>query len=244
MTVQVQAMFMTRLTKGRTRAVDSVHHCRVLAAALGVLTASLVSLTEISDLRGEPAGSSGESGPVPAAQVGSLYPLLAATAGRSTQELSFLHSRFNDVEAWKREARPKVLSLLKYDPPSCDPRAEVVDRVDCGSYIREKLYFNTTPDIRVPAYLLLPKGEPKRRPAIVALHDHGAFFVWGKEKVIATEHEHPALTEFKRTSYSGRSYGSELAKRGYVVIAIDMFYWANGGRFWPMTRRSGMTVTR
>ena len=42
---------------------------------------------------------------------------------------------------------------------------------------------------------------------------------------MATEHEHPALTEFKRTAYSGRSWGSELAKRGYVVIAIDMFYW-------------------
>ena len=97
--------------------------------------------------------------------------------------------------------------------------------MDCGEYVREKLYFNTTPEVRVPAYLLLPKGEVKRRPAIVALHDHGAFFVWGKEKIIATENEHPALTEFKRTAYSGRSYGTELAKRGYVVIAIDMFYW-------------------
>lgn len=162
---------------------------------------------------------------IPDAQVGSLYPFLRATASRSTFDLSFLQERFQDVEAWKREARPKVLNLLHYAPPRCDPRAEVVERVDCGTYVREKLYFNTTPDVRVPAYLLLPKGEPKRRPAIVALHDHGAFFVWGKEKVIATENEHPALTAFKRTSYSGRSYGDELAKRGYVVIAIDMFYW-------------------
>jgi dienelactone hydrolase len=77
----------------------------------------------------------------------------------------------------------------------------------------------------VPAYLLLPKGEKKRRPAIVALHDHGAFFVWGKEKVVATEREHPSLTEFKRTAYAGRSWASELARRGYVVIATDMFYW-------------------
>ena len=179
-----------------------------------------------ASLRGsEPVGPSDKGSAIPHAQAGSLYPFLKATADRSTRELSFLQERFTDVEAWKREARPKVLSLLQYAPPKCDPRAEVVERVDCGQYIREKLYFNTTPDIRVPAYLLLPKGEAKRRPAIVALHDHGAFFAWGKEKVIATEHEHPALTEFKRTAYSGRSYGSELAKRGYVVIAIDMFYW-------------------
>ena len=80
--------------------------------------------------------------------------------------LSFLHERFQDVAAWKGEAQPKVLSLLQYAPPKCDPRAEVVERVDCGAYIREKVYFNTTPDIRVPAYLLLPKGEAKRRPAL------------------------------------------------------------------------------
>jgi len=176
-------------------------------------------------LAAPPGDSAKQEVVIPDAQTGSLYPLLRATASRSTFDLSFLQSRFQDVEAWKREARPKVLSLLHYDPPRCDPRAEVVERVDCGAYVREKLYFYTTPDIRVPAYLLLPKGEPKRRPAIVALHDHGAFFVWGKEKVIATPNEHPALTEFKRTSYSGRSYGDELAKRGYVVIAIDMFYW-------------------
>jgi dienelactone hydrolase len=162
---------------------------------------------------------------IPDAQVGNLFPFLRATAGRSTLELSFLQGRFQDVETWKGEARPRVLGLLQYAPPKCPPAAEVVERVDCGEYVREKIYFNTTPDIRVPAYLLLPKGPPKRRPAVVALHDHGGFYVWGKEKIIATERQHPALTEFKRTAYSGRSFGSELAKRGYVVIAIDMFYW-------------------
>lgn len=162
---------------------------------------------------------------VPHAQTGSLYPFLRATAGRSELKLSFLQPRFRNLEAWKRQARRQFRELLQYDPPHCAPNAEIVERVDCGEYVREKLYFNTTPDIRVPAYLLLPKGEPKRRPAIVALHDHGGFYVWGKEKVISTEGEHPALAEFKRTYYAGRSFGSELAKRGYVVIAIDMFYW-------------------
>ena len=167
----------------------------------------------------------GEVPVIPDAQVGNLFPFVEATAGHSTLELSFLHDHFQDVEAWKARGRRQVHELLRYDPPKCDPKAEVVERVDCGEYLREKVYFNTTPDIRVPAYVLLPKGEPKRRPAVVALHDHGAFFAFGKEKIVATENEHPALTEFKRTAYEGRSWASELAKRGYVVIAIDMFYW-------------------
>lgn len=192
---------------------------RCLPILLAIVAVAIFSLAP-GRLRGDEPSAA-----IPNAQVGNLYPFVEATAAHSTQELSFLHERFHDVEAWKREGRAKVLSLLHYDPPKCDPRAEVVERVDCGDYIRETLYFNTTPDIRVPAFLLLPKGEAKRRPAIVALHDHGAYFVWGKEKIVAIENEHPTLTEFKRNYYSGRSIASELAKRGYVVIAIDMFYW-------------------
>ncbi|OGV68856.1 MAG: hypothetical protein A3K19_01865 [Lentisphaerae bacterium RIFOXYB12_FULL_65_16] len=193
--------------------------------ALGAAALSVASIVNLNLFGGEAMDAAGKSVAIPDAQTGSLFPFVQATANRSTLELSFLQERFKDVEAWKREGREKVLDLLQYSPPKCEPRAEVVERVDCGEYVREKVYFNTTPDIRVSAFVLLPKGEAKRRPAIVALHDHGAFFAWGKEKVIATENEHPALTEFKRTAYSGRSYGSELAKRGYVVIAIDMVYW-------------------
>ncbi|HJN16485.1 MAG TPA: hypothetical protein QGH10_13360, partial [Armatimonadota bacterium] len=128
---------------------------------------------------------------IPRAQTGSLHPLLRATADRSDLPLSFLQPNFRNLNAWKRKARKTALELLHYDPPTCPPDVEVVERVDCGEYIREKMYFNTTPDIRVPAYLLLPKGGPERKPAVVALHDHGGFYVWGKEKIVETEDENP-----------------------------------------------------
>lgn len=159
------------------------------------------------------------------AQVGTIYPFLRDIAAESTFELSFLHDRFQNLEVWKDQARAKLLELLHYDPPKCDPAATVLERTDMGDYIREKIEFNTTPQLRVPAYLLLPKGRAGKRPGIVALHDHGGFFVWGKEKIVATENEHPSLTEFKQMAYSGRSWASDLAARGYVVLAIDMFYW-------------------
>jgi dienelactone hydrolase len=177
------------------------------------------------------SASSSADEPIPAAQTGSLFPLLRATANHSTLPLSYLNPTFQDVETWKSAGRQKVRELLHYDPPHCDPRPEVVERVDCGEYVREKVLFQTTPDVRVPAYVLLPKGAAGRRPAIVALHDHGAFFTWGKEKIVAVENEHPSLAEFKRTYYGNRSFASELAKRGFVVIAIDMFYWGER-RMW------------
>ena len=61
---------------------------------------------------------------IPDAQAGTLYPLLKQTAERSTLELSFLHNRFRDVEAWKREGRAKVRELLRY------PEIERIDLVD------------------------------------------------------------------------------------------------------------------
>jgi dienelactone hydrolase len=161
----------------------------------------------------------------PDAQLGSLYPFLKATAGRSDFELSFLQPHFRSPWHWKQKARAKIHELLRYDPPACDPDPEVVETVEFLDYVREKVYFNTTPDIRVPAYVLIPTEGRPPYPGVVALHDHGAFFPWGKEKIVAVENEPPALTEFKRTGYGGRSWATELCRRGFVVIAIDMLYW-------------------
>lgn len=156
--------------------------------------------------------------------VGSLYPFIQSQ--RTTNfPLSFLNPQFGDLKGWKRTARAKLLDLLQYAPEPCGANAELVESKDEGDYIREKVYFNTTPDLRIPAYVLVPKNVQLPAPAVVALHDHGGFYLWGKEKLVATAEEHPALTDFKKTAYAGRSIASELARRGYVVLVIDMFYW-------------------
>jgi dienelactone hydrolase len=156
--------------------------------------------------------------------VGSLDPFIRGQAVRGEFPLSYLQDRFQDVPAWKREARGKLLELLHYAPPPCDPKPEVVERADRGTYVREKVYFNTTPDLRVPAYVLVPK-KPGRLPAVVALHDHGGFYFWGKEKIVATGDEHPLLANWKKEYYGDAAIADVLAARGYVVAVIDMFYW-------------------
>jgi dienelactone hydrolase len=100
-----------------------------------------------------------------------------------------------------------------------------VEQVDRSDYVREKVFFNTTPDVRVAAYVLVPKKRERPLPAVVALHDHGGFYLWGKEKLVETDDEHPALTDFKKRYYAGVSTASALARQGYVVAVIDMFYW-------------------
>jgi dienelactone hydrolase len=129
------------------------------------------------------------------------------------------------LRRWKTTARGKLLELLHYTPPACDPAAEILERVDCGTYTREKVRFNTTPDLQVPAFVLVPKDPPRPLPAVVALHDHGGFYLWGKEKILELPDENPVLAEFRRQYYGGRSIALELVRQGYVVVIIDMFYW-------------------
>ncbi len=158
-------------------------------------------------------------------QVGSLFPFIASQAVKQEFPLSYLQPQFQSLPDWKKTARTKLLDLLHYSPPPCDPRAEVIERTDRGDYLLERILFNTTPDLRIPACVLIPKHAPLPAPAIIALHDHGGFYLWGKEKLLENKDEHPVLTDFKKTFYAGRSIAADLVRQGYVVIVIDMFYW-------------------
>jgi len=113
---------------------------------------------------------------------------------------------------------------MSYRPEAVNPKPRVLDRIDRGDYIREQLTFWTTPDVEVPAYFFIPKRAKFPVPAVVALHDHGGFYYWGKEKLVETDGEHPMLAAYRKEYYDGASFPAMLAQRGYAVIVIDMFY--------------------
>jgi dienelactone hydrolase len=202
------------MTTSRRQFLQSLGASAVVANRSAHVLGAAVS----SSLAGQPSLPSGSD-------IGSLYPFVQQQADRSPLELSFLHDRFTDLAAWQSTARARVLERLFYQPAPVPQAAEVIRREDHGEYVQEYLTFQTTPDIRVPAYVLVPKAARLPAPGIVALHCHGGFYVWGKEKLIESDHEHSQLTAYKQELYHGRSIASELARRGYVVIVIDAFYW-------------------
>jgi dienelactone hydrolase len=156
---------------------------------------------------------------------------------------SFATNRYQpaDHAAWRQRMLDRVFAAMHYAPTKTDFAVETVERVDRGTFVREKIYFNTTPELRVPAYVLVPKNRRGRMPGIVALHDHGAFYRWGKEKLVGTDGEHPSLTAFKKTCYAGRSIADDLAAAGHVVIVIDMFFWGERRLRLPDDPPSGAT---
>lgn len=157
--------------------------------------------------------------------LGNLHPFISAVAERNAPALSFLNLQFTDLNAWREAARAKALELLRYAPPPTPLDPQVIEVVDKGDYVREKVTFASAPWSRVPAYVLVPKGHSAPAPAIVALHDHGGYYVHGKEKLVETERESPHLLAYRQTGYGGRAFADALARRGYVVIVIDAFYW-------------------
>lgn len=162
-------------------------------------------------------------------------------------KLSFLRSEFTDPKAWSEQARKTLLDGFHYAPPVVDPQARVLDRTDRGTYTRELLEISTTPEIRATAYLLLPKKAAGRSPALLALHDHGGFYFWGKEKLVQVDPEHPELAEYKGTYYGGRSIADELARLGFVVLVPDMLHWGERGLYFdadpPRIRQRTLEVT-
>jgi len=175
----------------------------------------------------KPRATFAEAGALPDndSHIGSLYPFIQKQADRSPLELSFLRPEFRNLAQWQKRARAKVFEHLFYAPPPVAPAAEIVSRVDKGDHVIEYVTFQTTPDLRIPAYVLIPKNATRPAPGIVALHDHGGFYLWGKEKIVALDEEHEVLRAFKQQYYDGRSIATELVRQGYVVIVIDMFYW-------------------
>jgi dienelactone hydrolase len=163
-------------------------------------------------------------GPQPAkADLGSLYPLVQQLADARRHDWSFLSGKFKTFPEFQAAARAKVFELLQYRPEKVEPRAEVLERVDCGDHIRETVVFNTTPAFRVPAFVLIPKNLKGKAPAIVDLHSHGGMYVFGKEKVVDLGKNHPAMTAYHQQNYDGRPTATALVRRGYVVITIDAF---------------------
>ena len=80
--------------------------------------------------------------------VGSPFAFIKSQAIRGEFPLSFPREEFRDPTARKRRAWGKLKELLHYDPPACDPKPEVVAKVECDGYVREAFPFNSTLDVR------------------------------------------------------------------------------------------------
>lgn len=151
-----------------------------------------------------------------------------------TYPLAWGKAEEKDFAKWKAQARHVLAECMQNLQPA--PKAyamEVTDREQRDGYEARKIRFNLSEWSRVPAYLLVPEGEGPF-PAIVLLHDHGAHFSIGKEKMVRPFHVAPEVMEdadqWASQCYDGQYVGDYLARHGHVVLAVDALFWGERGR--------------
>lgn len=151
-----------------------------------------------------------------------------------TYPLAWGKAEEKDFAKWKAQARHVLAECMQNLQPA--PKAyamEVTDREQRDGYEARKIRFNLSEWSRVPAYLLVPEGKGPF-PAIVLLHDHGAHFSIGKEKMVRPFHVASEVMEdadqWASQCYDGQYVGDYLARHGYVVLAVDALFWGERGR--------------
>ena len=133
---------------------------------------------------------------------------LIAVARETDKALKFKARTRKEWMAW----RPKLLKVLKASYgrtiPKVPLKPQLIERKDCGKYIRELVVYNTTPHMSVPAYVLTPKGLTGRVPGVLCIHGHGtgAFDLVGLTKGPNAHHD----------------YALDVVNQGMVAIAPDL----------------------
>ncbi|MET9811410.1 dienelactone hydrolase family protein [Streptomyces sp. NPDC006355] len=149
-----------------------------------------------------------------------------------TFPLAWGRSPVRDFRAWRRAARATVEEHLLVERQDSTPYApEFGDRSPGDGFTRESVTVSLTRYERVRGVLLTPHGRGPF-PAVLLLHDHGARFDIGKEKLVRPWYDETRLASARTWAdkyFSGRFVGDELARRGYVVLSLDALGWGDRG---------------
>lgn len=106
--------------------------------------------------------------------------------------------------------REYILECLGKIPDRVPLNLKVLKIDQFDDYKRQLIEYNVEENERVQSYLLIPNVLKEKNPAILAIHQHAGNWEVGKSEVVG-------ITNDKMFSY-----GLDLVKRGYVVIAPDI----------------------
>ncbi|HEX7571974.1 MAG TPA: alpha/beta hydrolase family protein [Bacteroidota bacterium] len=117
-------------------------------------------------------------------------------------------------EIWEQRRagiRRELWQLLGSLPPRPKrPNVRTISREELDGYALEKFEFDNGAGAIVPGYLLVPLIHREKLPGILYCHWHGGQYEVGKEELF-------------RTNAVPAPPGPTLARRGYVVLAIDSY---------------------
>ena len=148
---------------------------------------------------------------------------------------------FSGLNAGERGYVPEVGRVVR-------PDMVVVAEEDRGDYVCQMVEFSVDDTYRndrgrkvksaerIKGYLLVPDAAEKGKcPALVMLHDHGARFDIGKEKLVkpiasqlpngVDDHIYRSSRQWIDKNFDGVYVADSLASLGFVVFVSDALYW-------------------
>ena len=125
--------------------------------------------------------------------------------------LRFQGGNADDCHAWQKTFSAKLSALLGPHAPPTKWKTIVVSLKEFDDHRREELLLDAEGAPPLPVYLLVPKGKQGKRPAILALHGHGAH---GHHPIAGRDDLPGVGNAIKNNNYD---YGRQLVKQGYIV---------------------------
>jgi dienelactone hydrolase len=132
------------------------------------------------------------------------------------------------------ETRRRVREALGFcEGEEAPAEARVEGRWERDGLVGEEVSWSVGYGPRTRAWLLKPAGTNGPLPAVVALHDHGGFKFFGREKIAdGPDGPEPAVAGLREELYGGRAFANALAGEGFAVLVHDVFLW--GSRRFPL----------
>jgi cephalosporin-C deacetylase-like acetyl esterase len=133
-----------------------------------------------------------------------------------TPALHFAAPNAKAARQWQHAARRRLIERLGGLPTTrAALRPEVLERRDFGTYLRERIVFQTRDNLSAIGYLLLPTDRPRPLPAIVCFSGHGR----GVDDLLGIA---PDGTEMPtRGAGYAKEYALQCVEHGYATFALE-----------------------
>lgn len=155
--------------------------------------------------------------------IGAYGPWAASLVSTEPGPLSLQNCPAQELESRRAAARARVLECMAPPPDPGPVQPTVQRRWEHDGLEIEELSWPQPAGAPTAAWVLKPKGATGRLPGVLALHDHGGFKFYGKEKIAQVGPAvHPLVREHW-DYYGGVAWANELARRGYVVLVHDAY---------------------
>lgn len=155
--------------------------------------------------------------------IGAYGPWAASLLPKEPGELSLRGCPADQFDTRRAAARARVIECMA-PPLAIAPGPKVLRRFEYDGLEIEKLLWPQPAGAPTEAWVFKPANTTGSLPGVLALHDHGGFKFYGKEKIAQIGPEvHPRIQTHRDDAYGGQAWVNELARRGHVVLVHDVF---------------------